>query len=202
MPEFRPNPNLPKPMRRKNPGPNKALVLLGGLMMLALLGLAITAPLRRESSAPKLTVDMAKLTKNPSLHRRQFVDVSNYKEKLMAALSQSNISIASVRAAIGSGNHQAVVSALGRDISDKTWTELSALQAPLGLAEAKENIVSGLFMRKIAVQGALTGSVSSQDTMRKINEADGRITKGLSAVDQRLNGLRSDLPTRKTSRTK
>lgn len=191
---FRPNPNLPKPVRRKSRGSGKSVVLIGGLMAVLLMGIAITAPLREQNSKPVAEVNIAKLTNNATVLRRQFIDVSSYRAKTVEIIKASDSSIAAVRSAVSSQNPQVIQSALRNDATDSAWTELSGTKAPAGLAEARERLVSGLFIRKSAVEGAMTGTVSAADTLRKLADADRQIAAGFEVIDRMLRDLESRMP--------
>jgi len=190
---FRPNPNLPQPRRRPGSQPDKVMVLFGVALAIVLGAVAIVVPMRRQAAPPVVQLDVKQLTSNPSVHRRQYIAVVGYQKQVLDILKASNASAASVGAAIGSGNHRAVIAALDRDVTGDTWDTMSKLDAPLGLAGAKESIVSGLFIRKSAVEAAMTGAVSSAETTRCLKEADGRISKGLAAMDQMLNALQAEI---------
>lgn len=196
-PAFGPNPFIPKPMRRPGSQPDKVMVLVGAMLAVVLLGVAVIAPMRRQADAPVIQLDVKQLTSNPSLHRHQYIEISGYRKRAAEILKASDTSAAAVRAAIGSSSHQAVVSTLKRDMTGDVWNRMDELDAPLGLAGAKESIVSGLFIRKSAVEGAMTGSVSSADTIRKLDEANARIAKGLAAMDRMLNALKAEVPRKK-----
>jgi hypothetical protein len=196
-PAFGPNPFIPKPRRRPGSHPDKVMIVVVAMLAVVLLGVAVIAPMRRQADAPVIQLDVKQLTGNPSLHRHQYIEISGYRKRAAKILKASDTSAAAVRAAIGSGSHQAVVSTLKRDVTGDVWNRMDELDAPLGLAGAKESIVSGLFIRKSAVEAAMTGSVSSTDTIRKLNEANARIAKGLAAMDRMLNALKAEISRKK-----
>jgi len=192
-PAFGPNPFIPKPRRKPGSQPDKVMVLVGVTLAVVLLGVAVIAPMRRQTYAPVAQLDIRQLTSNPSLQRHQYIEISSYRKRAAEILKASDTSAAAVRAAIGSGSR----GALERDVTGDVWNRMSELDAPLGLAGAKESIVSGLFIRKSAVEGAMTGSVSSADTIRKLDEANARIAKGLVAMDRMLNALKAEISRKK-----
>ncbi len=192
-PAFGPNPFIPKPRRKPGSQPDKVMVLVGVMLAVVLLGVAVIAPMRRQTYAPVAQLNIRQLTSNPSLQRHQYIEISGYRKRAAEILKASDTSAAAVRAAIGSGSH----GALERDVTGDVWNRMSELDAPLGLAGAKESIVSGLFIRKSAVEGAMTGSVSSADTIRKLDEANARIAKGLAAMDRMLNALKAEISRKK-----
>lgn len=190
-PEFRPNPKLPKPTRRKQKASNKVLVLVGGLMAMVLVGVAVTSPLRQQQVRQQTEINVSQLTNSVTVLSRQYRDISEYRDSALAAIKPSNTTATAVRAAIGSGNHQSVMSAISKDVTNNAWQKISELNPPLGLAGAKETMVSGLFIRKNAIQGASTGSVSSAETARKLAEADSLLARGAASMDKMLKNLES-----------
>ncbi|MCL5105084.1 MAG: hypothetical protein M1133_13350, partial [Armatimonadetes bacterium] len=194
---FRPNPNLPKPVRKKQAGPNRVLVLLGALGALVLVGMAVTAPLRQPVATPTVEINVSQLTKNAKLVRRQLIAVSKYREQVMGLLKESDKTAAAVANAVRSGNRQVIVAALSSDESDVAWRKLSELNVPSGLAGARESLVSGLFIRKSAVENASAlGALNPSETIRRLTDADTLIKKGTGAVDKMLSDLQAKLPTR------
>lgn len=190
---FGPNPHIPKPRRRSGSQPDRVLVLFGVLLAIVLLGVAIVAPMRRQLASPVAQLDVKQLTSNPALHRHQYIQVSGYRQRAVEILKESDASAASVRAAAGTGNRQALISAIEKDATGNAWNKLNDMNAPMGLAGAKESITSGLFIRKSAIEAAATGSVTPAATGRKLGEADERIAKGLAAMDQMLETLQAKI---------
>lgn len=194
---FRPNPNLPKPARKKQAGPNRVLVLLGALGALVLVGMAVTAPLRQPVATPTVEINVSQLTKNAKLVRRQWTAVSKYREQVMGLLKKSDKTAAAVASAVRSGNRQVIAAALSSDESDVAWRKLSELNVPSGLAGARESLVSGLFIRKSAVESASAlGALNPSETIRRLTDADTLIKRGTGAVDKMLSDLQAKLPTR------
>ncbi|MCL5105550.1 MAG: hypothetical protein M1133_15755, partial [Armatimonadetes bacterium] len=194
---FRPNPNLPKPVKKKQSAPTRVLVLLGALAALALVGIAVTAPLRQPVTGPSIEINVSQLTGNVKLLRGHYTAVSKYRKQVTAILDNSNRTAAQVANAVRSGNRQAVIAALNKDNSVNAWRKLSELKVPSGLAGAKESLVSGLFIRKSAVGNASGLGVSSaSETLRRFADADALIKRGNDAIDRMLAELESKMKTR------
>lgn len=187
MPEFNPNPYLPKPIKRKSRTGKRVLALFGILASLVLAGIAVTSPMRMSVNAPSVDIDIAAITNNTSDLRKQCAVIDSYRAEIMKILQESNSAIASIRS--GSISAAAASTALG--VTDKSWRKLNALKAPAGLAGAKDSILSGLFIRKTAL-GSITSEshpLNAATVQGKFAEADSSIKKGLYAIDK----MRSDL---------
>ena len=194
---FRPNPNLPKPVKKKQSAPSRVLVLLGALAVLVLVGMAVTAPLRQPATGPNIEINVGQLNRSVKLLRTHYMAVSKYRKQVTTILTESDKTAAQVANAVRSGNRQAVVAALSRDRSVDAWLKLSGLKVPSGLAGAKESLVSGLFIRKSAVGNASGLGVSSaSETIRRLTDADTLIKRGNDAIDRMLAELQSKIEAR------
>ncbi|MEN6357343.1 MAG: PH domain-containing protein [Armatimonadota bacterium] len=186
---FRPNPNLPKPVRKKNSSKN-SFVLIGGLMALVLIGMAVTTPLRNPKPVPKVEINVDKLTRNAKTVRLQISEIGNYRNEVVKALAASDKETAALSLAVHSGR-KAIVGAAGKNSSEAAWQDLTILKAPSGLADAQENIVLGAFTRKNAVANALSvGPIDATNILKRLSEADSLIKKGLGDIDKMEAGLK------------
>ncbi|MCE5321865.1 hypothetical protein LLG46_00960 [bacterium] len=196
---FRPNPNLPKPVKKRNRSRN-SFVLIGGLMLLVLTGVAVTTPLRNPKPVPKVEINVDKLTRNAKAVRLQISEIDDYRSKVVDALVASDKEAASLCRSVHSG-HQAIVAAAGKNASEEAWQNLTKLKAPSGLVDAQDNIVLGAFTRKNAVAAALSvGTVNAESILKRLNEADGIIKKALESIDKMKSDLNKQLqPTQEKS---
>lgn len=189
---FRPNPNLPKPVKKK-PSSKRSFLLVGGLMVLALLGMAVTSPLRNPKPLPKVEINVEKLTRNGNAVRKQLTEVQDYRSQVVDILAASDKEAASLSAAVHSGR-QSIVSAAGKNASYKAWQNLNKLKVPSGLAGAKENLMLGLFTRKNAVANALSvGPVDASSINSRLRESNILIKKGLNSIDKMEEDLNTQL---------
>jgi len=189
---FRPNPNLPKPVKKK-PSSKRSFLLVGGLMVLALVGMAVTSPLRNPKPLPKVEINVEKLTRSDDAVRRQLTEVQNYRSQVVDILAASDKEAASLSAAVHSGR-QAIVSVAGKNASYKAWQNLSKLKVPSGLADAKENLLLGLFTRKNGVANALSaGPVDASSINSRLRESNILIKKGLNSIDKMEEDLNTQL---------
>ena len=183
---YHPNPNLPKPMRRRQKGPSKILVTLGVLAALMLVGMAVIAPLRNAPS-PMVTRpagnanDLCKV-------QLQLRAVANYRSDVANKLAKADAEAASFIAAVRSGSKSSIISCSRLGATDRAWTDLSDLDAPPGLASAKQDMMDGLVARKnamsIAVAAVNGGSaIDANATITQIDAAEKRIRRGLTAID-------------------
>ncbi|MHB9037884.1 MAG: hypothetical protein ACYC64_14595 [Armatimonadota bacterium] len=192
---FRPNPFLPKPVRKKG-GPKRSFILVGGLMLLVLVGMAVTSPLRNPRELPAVEINVDKLTRNAKAVRRQVADVGNYRAEVVKILASSNQEAVRLAESVRSGR-KAVAAAAGKNASDKACRELTNLKVPSGLAGAKESLVLGTFTRKNAVANALSvGPIDTQSILARLSEADSLIKRGMDAIDKMEADLNKQLEPR------
>ncbi|MCE5315483.1 MAG: hypothetical protein ABFD49_06790 [Armatimonadota bacterium] len=198
--DFRPNPFLPRPVRKKSRS-GRSFTLIGGLMVLALFGVAVISPMRQPKVVPVEEVNVDNLTRNAKTVRRQIAEIDKYREDAAKILAASNKESAALARAVHSGR-QAVVAAAGKNASDKAWQELTKLKVPSGLAGARENIVLGTFTRKNAVANALSvGQIDASGVNARLSEANSLIKKGFEAIDKMKAGISNQLkPTSQESK--
>lgn len=184
---FRPNPNLPKPVRRGRGGGEKILVLLGLLTAALLVGVAATAPLREPAKPPPAEVNIAQLTRSPAVTRKQLAAVSKFQVRVVEILQDTDSSLAAIEAALRSESRQAVASAIKRDTVDAAWRQMDALDVPAGLVSAKETLVAGLFTSRTAIASLSTGMQSSGplpagEALKRIAEGRGLLRNGMDSI--------------------
>jgi hypothetical protein len=189
--QFGPNPNLPKPARLKL-GPNKALVVLGALMVMVLVGVAVTAPLRQ----PKLPTAMAvpEDTHSASVARCQINELEAYRTVVLSVMDASNAQADEIRSAVRSGNGSAAAGLQAR--ADKLWRRLNAQKAPAGLMAAKQHLVDAVFIRKTATTACAGTGASPEDVrsaLARLASADALLRRGLAVIDARKSELESKL---------
>ena len=192
-PALHPNPQLPKPVRARRAG-DKVLVLLGLLIAALVIGVAAMAPLRVAEQTPTIDVSWSELTRNTKLARRQLDAVAQYEAQLQKALESADRAMAAFESALRSGNKAAVARAVRGNAVDSAWRRLDAVKPPPGLAGAKGQVTSGLFVGKTAIanlSGALQSSAPliSKDVLARIAEARALIRKGLLSIA----GMRTQL---------
>lgn len=190
---FEPNPFLPKPARGRSPVAMRVLVLFSLLAALLLVGMAVTAPLRTPETK-SVPINVATLTDNPQVIRRHYTAVTEYRSKVAAIANQSKRVISSVSSGVHAGSKGAGAASLQGDALDEAWQKVSDLPAPAGLAGAKENLVSGLFIGKTAVAN-LSGGLqtaappSANETLARMSEATMLINKGLASITKMQTDL-------------
>ena len=202
---FNPNPNLPKPMRRAHNGTNKPLMLIGALMLLVLICMAVTAPMREESKPSSVSVDTSGLTLDIKALRKQHSDIAEYASKVKFLLSRSSSAANMLKGALNAHSEAAITNALKNDTQDDMWQKLSEIEPPTGLAGAQQNITTGMFIRKAAFE-KLSGmlppfeSASVQDAMAKLTEANQSVNAGIKGIDKMLNDLDKQILSLETSK--
>lgn len=195
--EVRPNPNLPKPVRARSSGPGRVLALIGVLAALVLVGIAVTAPLR-EAQKPLPKITMPDASKDPALIKEELSSISDYRKKAAQAVAEGETIAARIEAGLRSRNRSALSSAVSGDATDKLCSEFDKVEAPSGLAAAKESISNGLFgLRTIAasISGGLQseGDLDAPSRLTRIADARALLRSGLKAVDARTAALKSRL---------
>ncbi len=194
---YSPNPRLPKPMRyRHYQGPNKVLVAFGVLAALMLVGMAVIAPLHDTSTVT--VAPSADSTNDVRKVQLQLTAVTNYRSDVAKLLAKADAEATSFKSAARSRNKSSMVSCSKLGATDRAWQDLSDLQAPPGLAEAKQNMLDGLAARKnaisIAAASASAGSSADvEETLRRLAGSESQIKSGLSAIDLVKIGLQRQI---------
>ena len=183
-----PNPNLPKPVHRRSSG-DRVLMLFALLIAALVIGVAAVAPLRVAEETPTISVSWSELTSNPKLLRRHRDAVARFARQAQGVLDGANRAIAALESALRSGNKAAVAAAVRANAVDSAWRRLNALKAPPGLAGAKEQMASGLFVGKTAVANLSSAlqsstSVDAKDFLAKFADARSLIGKGLGSIEK------------------
>lgn len=183
---FNPNPRLPKALKRTNSGPNKMLVALGVLAAMVFVGMAVMAPLRDEQTvAPAISTGTNAL----NITKLQALSVANYLTQIENHLGNADNCVSAFKAALRSGDRNAIRAASRSTILDVAFRQISELKAPPGLAAAKEDIIGGLLTRKNAVSAASaaadsSGVIDTGSLLSRFDEADAKIIKGRAAIEK------------------
>ena len=183
---YRPNPNLPKPPRKQNRGRNGVLVLLGITGGLLLIGMAIMAPLRMAQTE---SIEIVKTnTAGGEAVRVQLNTVAEYRQQVAGLLARANNEAAAMRSAVqtGSRTNARAIGKAGK--TDLALEDITKLTAPPGLAEAKENLVSGLMTQKTAIAAAASVTdfdpMPTRETLARLNEASAKTRKAMAVIAQ------------------
>ena len=183
---FNPNPRLPKALKRTSSGPNKMLVALGVLAAMVFVGMAVMAPLRDEQTvAPAISTGTNAL----NITKLQALSVANYLTQIENHLGNADNCVSAFKAALRSGDRNAIRAASRSTILDVAFRQISELKAPPGLAAAKEDIIGGLLTRKNAVSAASaaadsSGVIDTGSLLSRFDEADAKIIKGRAAIEK------------------
>lgn len=183
---FNPNPRLPKALKRTSSGPNKMLVALGVLAAMVFVGMAVMAPLRDEQTvAPAISTGTNAL----NITKLQALSVANYLTQIENHLGNADNCVSAFKAALRSGDRNAIRAASRSTILDVAFRQISELKAPPGLAAAKEDIIGGLLTRKNAVSAASaaadsSGVIDTGGLLSRFDEADAKIIKGRAAIEK------------------
>lgn len=184
--EYRPNPNLPKPILQRKRGPNSVLVLLGVTAGLVLIGLAVMAPVR-EAQIKSASVEDTIVSTNRKTVLTNLSAVSDYKDQVSGLMAGADSEAAKLRSAVATGN-KAAAKAVGEAAqTDAALNSIAAMAAPPGLAEAKQNLTSGLLVQKTAIVAAAATAetqepLPAKQTLARLTEASAQIRKGLAAI--------------------
>ena len=170
------------------------LVLFGLLIAAVAIGVAAMAPLRIAEKTPTVSASSSDLSSNTKLSRRQRDNVARYAKQAQGLLDGADRALAALESALGSNNKAAMAAAVRKNAVDSAWRKVNALKAPPGLAGAKEQLVSGLFIGKTAVadlSGALQSPTFSngKDLLRKIAEARSLIRGGMASIGKTITEL-------------
>ena len=184
---YRPNPRLPKPVRKREHKPNGMLVALGVLAALVVVGMAVMAPMREAQNAPAAVANGPDRSAAQRAIRLQLSAVSAYHKHVTEALAGANAEASAFSAALRSGNTSAIQSAGRSARIDDAWQRLSALTVPPGLAEANENLLGGLLEIKNATSAAAaaagsSGSTDTAETLSRLDKAQAQISSGVAAI--------------------
>lgn len=172
--EYKPNPYLPKPVMKKAHMPSSVPMLLGALMVLLFVGMAIIAPMRNAEKAVSIAgTNVADLTQNAKVIRKHIEVIEKYRLQVESILQ----SVAAKQCNL-----------------DAAWRQLSSLEAPAGLAAAREDLISGLFIKKAAVLNSASGSFSAKEASARYNEANALIQRGLKEIDKLKSDLAKQVP--------
>ena len=194
--EFGPNPNIPKPTKRTPVGAGRALILIGSAALLV--GLAITGPLKQPEQTSPPKIDTGKLSRSPSEIRRRYEQVAAYRSRVVETLDPSRSSVRRIQDALRAGSKEAVDSALREDVTDGVWRKVDSLSPPAGLAEAKGQLVSGLFSVRTAI-ATISGNLNMHDSidpqtgLDKLAEGQALVDEGVGMIDQVLADLKKEL---------
>lgn len=191
---LRPNPKLRQPVRSNSKSGSKVFVLFSGLLLILLLGVAVTAPLRQQSGDSKIELNVTELANNPSVLKRHYLSIQEYQKELMPIISLSDQAATALRAAIASRNSQTIAGLIKQYEFDKAYNKLAAIKSPLGLAKSHDLVESALFIRKTVAEGSATESLTPEDSLKKLSEADAKLAKGLEIMDDMLSNIRSRMP--------
>lgn len=185
--EYHPNPRLPKPIRRQHQGPSRILVLLGIAAALVFVCMAVMAPVRDAQNLPNVPTGPTYTSVNAKSIRAQLNAASAYHKQIANMVSRAQAEGAACRSAVRSGS-KAAIRAIGEaSKTDRAWTGVNAIPAPPGLAEAKQNLLSGLLTQKNAITAASSAAQTSAplaagESLSRLDEAAAQIRKGLTAV--------------------
>ncbi|MGB9619726.1 MAG: hypothetical protein ACPL7K_04895, partial [Armatimonadota bacterium] len=195
--EVRPNPNLPRPVRRRSAG-DRVVVLFGLLIAALLVGVASIVPLRIAERMPTPSVSPSAVMNNSAVLRRQHAVVSRYETEVRTALGPAMDTLAALESALKSGGKAALAAAARSSSVETAWLKLEKLDAPPGLAGAKQQILSGLFAARTAVASLAMGvhsseTIDARDSLRRLREANSLIAKGVALVEATRRDLKQQL---------
>lgn len=196
LPDFRPNPKLPKPVTKTKVGMGRIATAFGVLALLMLVGLAITSPLRNQSKGREVG-SVGAVKQSPIEIKLQYRSVFEYHANVLKVLQEGRSSLSALTVALRSGNKQSIAAALQQDITDQVWRKVDSIEPPAGLVGAKEMIVSGLFSCRTVianVSGNLqsSDSLDTRDALATLEKAQAQISGGLKTI----NNMEQDLEQR------
>lgn len=190
---LRPNPRLRQPVGKNGKSGSKVLVAFGSLMLVLLLGVAITSPLRQSNDA-KIELNVTQLANNPTVLRHHYLSIQQYQTELMPLIDQSNLAATSLRAAVSSKNYQAIADLIKQYEFEKAYSKLSATKCPLGLARSRDLMECAFFIRKTVAESSVSYSLTPAESLKKLSEADAKLAKGLKIIDDMLTDIQNRLP--------
>lgn len=191
---YRPNPNLPKPVKKRTAGLGKTAVVMAGLTAALLVGIAVTAPLRAPTPKQDVAIRPSDLSQNLGVLQKQQAEIAKYQAEVASILQTANRSLDDLEAAIKSRNVAAIAKAASASHIEIGWQKLTDLPAPIGLASAKESLTAGLFIGKTVVTSVASdvrsaNGISVDRNLGKIAEARRLLKKGFEAITR----IQSDL---------
>jgi len=197
-PGYRPNPNLPKPVKKRTAGLGKTAVVMAGLTAALLVGIAVTAPLRAPTPKQSVEIRPSDLSQNLVVLQKQQAEVAKYQAEVVSIIQTANRSLDELEAAIKSRNSAAIIKAASANPIEAGWQKLTDLPAPIGLAGAKESLTSGLFIGKTVVISAANdvrsaNGVSADHALARIAEARRLLSKGLEAITRIQSELEREI---------
>lgn len=201
--DYRPNPNLPKPVRKSRGPAAKVLVLVGLLMAALLVGMGITRPAGSPGKPGESELNIEALTESPALLARQQADIANYRTCLRRTLAPCKMAFASLAAALKSGSRQALNSGHCEKVAYDCWRRVGRLPAPPGAAQAKDQILAGTFALKTAAGLVSVGLQSSgpldvRSALQRIQEGQDRIDRGFAVLDTLESELNAQISRRRS----
>jgi hypothetical protein len=193
---FKPNPNLPKPIKRRSRA-GVRLLIAAALFAVVLGAISVTRQSGQVTIPSPGQPTAAKVARSESAVRVQLGQVSRYKAELARALKPSNASAKTVREALRSGNTSALSAAVKTDTTDEALRRVESLKTPSGLAEAREKATRGLFTRLTSISAI---SVASQGNgtpnsaaLKNLDEAQVLIDQAFMAIDRMRRDLETEL---------
>lgn len=197
-PGYRPNPNLPKPVKKRTAGLGKTAVVMAGLTAALLVGIAVTAPLRAPTPKQSVEIRPSDLSQNLEVLQKQQAEVAKYQAEVVNILQTANRSLDELEAAIKSRNSAAIIKAASANPIEAGWQKLTDLPAPIGLAGAKESLTSGLFIGKTVVISAANdvrsaNGMSADHALARIAEARRLLSKGLETITRIQSELEREI---------
>lgn len=188
--EYRPNPRLPKPVRRRRHGPHRMLVVLGVLAGLAVVGMAVMAPVREAQLAPAPIVSAPSQSISQRSIHLQLQAVANYEKQVSEVMAGASAELAALRSAIASRNRTAVQNACRPGRIDAAWQTIAALSPPPGLVEANQNLLDGLLtMKNTAAAASASVTLQSEEALARLDEAESLVRKGRWAIADKRQSL-------------
>jgi hypothetical protein len=191
---YRPNPNLPKPVKKRTAGLGKTAVVMAGLTAALLVGIAVTAPLRAPTPKQDVAIRPSDLSQNLGVLQKQQAEIAKYQAEVASILQTANRSLDDLETAIKSRNVAAIAKAASVSSIEIGWQKLTDLPAPIGLASAKESLTAGLFIGKtvatsVASDVRSANGISVDRNLGRIAEARRLLKKGFESITR----IQSDL---------
>jgi len=201
---YRPNPNLPKPIRKKTAGLGKTAVVMAGLTAALLVGIAVTAPLRAPTPKQYVAIRQSDLSQSLRVLQKQQAEIAKYKAEVASIIQTTSRSLDDLEAAIKSRNIAAIAKAASESPFETGWQKLTDLPAPIGLASAKESLTAGLFIGKtvamsLASEARSANGISVDRNLGRIAEARRLLKKGLETITQIQSDLKREIENRQRS---
>ncbi len=181
------NPRLPKPVKRRVQR-DKALTLLALLFVALIAGIAAIAPSRYGAVAPTQAPAQESAAQDVQLLHKHLQKVSEYKQSVSVYVAKAVEYLQTVESAARSGDRSALAALAAQQRLDAVLQRVESIDAPVGLAAAKEHILAGLALAQTAIVKLSVGQQSSlgadiRDCLRELGEAKNKLTRGLAAID-------------------